>query len=527
MRLRDLKRRTYLSTVVAGVSGLAGCSSDPNSASDEDTTDIATDTPEQSSEDGGKSSADDHGPDIKLIEVLIEEDAIAVGDPIKITALVSNTGDATGRYEADLQAGEITATKETDVPAGGESQLEFNLRFDEPGTVSLTINDSVVTDITVNERNVFYVSVDGDDSNTGAESDPLRTIQQGLNRAKPGHTVEVTAGEYHEGDTPEEVLKTVRHGEPDAPITITGPEDAILRPSFQIRHSHIRLTGLTIEGLVDPDNPDDPESYYQKTDPIFISPSHKKDEYLRDIVCAPHGVGYGANGLINVFRTIGLDIGPLEVTGIAGAAWILPNKPNKHAGEIVYLGSPPGIVYEDFYPWYGLDQTRDVHIHHIDNSSGHPHSELVDAKLGTRNVLIEYCTDGGGSQITEPYNGCSIGLRGHDATVRWCELRDGDGHGFKLTDSTEWLKEHEDSVIDPEENPDNSIYGNTIAGFDVTAIELHGSLAEQGTICGNDISEPDDLSVPTDKSATDSCPAEIPDGDGIGHLGGESPFTDN
>jgi len=511
------------------VVGLAGCSSDQRSASDGDTTDIANDTSEKSTEDGGTSGADDLSSDIDLIKIVIEEETIAVGDSIEVTALIRNTGDTHEKYKADLEAGEITATKETDVPAGGESRLKFNLRFDESGTFRLSINDSVVTDIVVDERRVFYISMDGDDSNTGAESDPLRTIQQGLERAQPGHTVEVTPGEYHEGDTPEEVLQTVRDGEPDAPITITGPDDAILRPSLQIRHSHIQLTGLTIEGLVDPDNPDDPESYYQDAEsyPIYISPSHNKDEYLQDIVCAPHGVGYGSIALIRVFRTIDLEIGPLEITGMAGASWILPDEPDRHAGEIVYLGSPPGIVYEDFYPWHGLDQTRNVHIHHIDNSFGHPHSELVDAKLGTRDVLVEYCTDGGGAQTNDPYNGCAIGLRSYDATVRWCELRGGDGYGFKITDPAGWQEDHEDSAIDPEENPNNSIYGNTIEGFAASAIDVHVSLAEQGTICGNKISEPDDISESTDRSVTDACPAEIPEGNGIGHLGGDSPFTDS
>jgi len=120
------------------------------------------------------------------------------------------------------------------------------------------------------DRSVYYVAEDGTDSNLGSTEKPLATIHEGLQRAVPGDTIEVDSGTYREEHAPGEPLQTIRDGEPGAPITITGPEDAVLRPSLRIKHSHIRLEGLTIEALVDPERRDDPNSYFDY--PIRIRP---------------------------------------------------------------------------------------------------------------------------------------------------------------------------------------------------------------------------------------------------------------
>ena len=507
MQLGDFKRRAYLGVIISSMGALAGCPT-----TDETTDNDSSKSPESTQARDAESVAGA----FEISETTISEATTTVGEPLEITVLISNTGDVSGDFDVRLSAGQITKQNTVTLAPAEETQIGFSPVFEDSGRFTISINETDVGAITVESRDVYHVAEDGDDSNTGAVEDSLGTIQEALQRAGPGDTVEVAPGEYQSGDRSDGVVRTVRDGESDAPITINGPEDAVLRPSLRINHSHIRLTGLTIEGLVDPQNPDDVDSFADSY-PILISPPQDSDVYLEDIICSPHGVGYGYNGLIRVFRTRGLEIGSLEVTGLAGASWMLPDKQNEHAGEIIYLGSPPGIVFEDFYPWYGLDRTRDVHIHHIDNSDGHPHSELVDAKLGTEEVLIEYCTDAGGARNNESYPNPSIGLRSYAATVRWCELLDGEGHGIKITDPTDWLRGRENPAIDPEErNPENAIYGNRISGFSEKSIEIHTSAAEQGAVCGNDVSEP------TDGAPTESCPAEIPDGEEIGHLGGNS-----
>lgn len=47
-------------------------------------------------------------------------------------------------------------------------------------------------------ESVYYVATDGSDSNSGSPENPLASIQEALERAHPGDTVEVQSGEYFE-----------------------------------------------------------------------------------------------------------------------------------------------------------------------------------------------------------------------------------------------------------------------------------------------------------------------------------------
>lgn len=424
---------------------------------------------------------------------------------------------------AGTLAGCFSEEKTSDEPSDNDTSNGGNGNGDNDGRAD-------EEDSSPEEQGVYHIAPDGSDSNPGSESEPLATIHEGLKRAQPGDSIEVGSGEYWEEHAPGEFLRTIRPGRPDAPITITGPEDAILRPSLHIKHSHIRLYGLTLEGVLDPDNLDDPDSY--EGYPIGIQPMPDSEEYIEDIVCAPAAVGYGLHALIRVLRTKNLEIGPLRVSGLAGASWILTEEPNRHAGEIIYLGAPPGMYDKKEYPWSGVDLTRNVHIHHIDNSEGHPHSELVDAKVGTENILVEYCTDGGGSQNTEPNPPESVNLDGYNSTLRWCDLRDGDGHAISLTEDGEQVNEQfgidiPDEVI----GTDHSVYGNQVSGFGEEDLKLEFTEpSDQKVLCGNEMSGivaigHDHPWREVDYDLNQSCSSDVPEGDGVGHTGGDSPWA--
>jgi hypothetical protein len=268
-----------------------------------------------------------------------------------------------------------------------------------------------------------------------------------------------------------------------------------------IKNSHIELTGLTIDGLLDPANPDDLSSY---SDGVLLRtrPPDTRDTYLEEIVCAPAGIGNSTRSLMLVQRTKHLEIGPLRVTGLAGAEYTVGNK-TSHVGEIVYLGQPPRViegrehpVYNwDQYPWQGeLDQSRHVHIHHIDNSEGHPHSQLVNTKTGTYDVLVEYCTDGGGSFNTEPYNKCAtVRFQSYDATLRWCEITGADEHAIQIGDpQREWLAEHDYAIPAEQSGTEHSIYGNKLTEFGEKGLQIDTTAEEQTVLCGNEIDGPAD-----------------------------------
>ncbi|WP_348609661.1 right-handed parallel beta-helix repeat-containing protein [Halobaculum rarum] len=398
-------------------------------------------------------------------------------------------------------------------------------------------------------QSTHYVAPDGDDSNSGSREEPLASVHEALTRVGPAERITVAPGEYFEEHEPGEPLRTIRGGEPGAPITITGPETAVVRPGIRIKHSHVRLEGLTFEALLDPSNPDDPASYFDY--PVGIRPMPGSDDYVEDIVCAPAAVGYSAYALIRVVRAKDIEIGPTRITGLAGASWILSEEPGRHAGEIIYLGSPPGMVFDTIdpkvdYPWEGeIDQTRNVHIHHIDNSAGHPHSELVDAKVGTQDILVEYCTDGGGSQNTEDYQPASIRLGSFDATIRWCKLHDGSGDGIQINTGNRYLFQDVDvSSIGPSDiGTGIEIYGNRVTGFENADLMLRTGHpdpnerrfdpigpADLRKLCGNVI--PNVFTEQLDYTAKKrvnieqpTCSDDTPEGDDIGHTGGESPWS--
>lgn len=425
----------------------------------------------------------------------------------------------------------------------------------EPGTVGgtsygteyLTAVKSFQADAADGGRSVYYVSPDGSDSNAGSKEDPLGTIQHGLLRATAGDTVHVLPGEYSEG------VRTVRPGEAGKPITITGPKDAVFRgdASFEINHSHVHLRGLTFDGLIDPDRPDDIESYaeslLQINEELRNSFKHGSDnprtvpeeEYLTDIVVKPHAVGNVGGDAVKISYSKNVEIGEFRVIGPAGVDHLKGDKPG-HNGEIIYMGT----VYSDGFP---LDFTHNVHVHHIDNSAGHPHAELVDVKGGCHNILIEYCTDAGGAgRYLPPGKGDelsgerAIKLAGRECTLRWNVIENSNGYGVQVG---QWGAAQRNRYEEasgrpfPEELYDsgrkNSIYGNRIVDYGELAIgyltvhtEGEGDhIAEdygpddQRHVCGNTINGP------THGNPDKACPGSVPTTETIGHLGGESPWS--
>lgn len=364
------------------------------------------------------------------------------------------------------------------------------------------------------DRTVYHVKPDGKDWQSGAETNPLQSIQEGVMRATPGDTIQVHPGEYQEG------VRTVRAGTSEKPITITGPKEAVLRgpvdgSAIWIKHSHIRVIGLTINGLLDPANPEDVSSY-STGDLVRCAPPATTDSYLQDIVFAPAAIGNSERALAVFTRTTDLEIGPFRVIGPAGAGFLYGDR-HAHVGEIVYLGTPPNTIDKVDYPWDQIDQSRNIYVHHIDNSAGHPHSELVNTKLGTHDVRIEYCTDGGGSQNEEPYPAATIRCQSYDATIRWCDLQAGEGDGILIDGGgTGWLRERDDPPIAPDRiGTEHAVYGNQIQDYDNYGLRLaHATADEQDVLCGNDVTGR------ADDAPESTCPGRIPDGDGIGHRGG-------
>ena len=409
---------------------------------------------------------------------------------------------------------------------GGDNSTQTVSETDtaaEPGTEAASETGTPETGESADQaaRGDIYVAPDGSDDAAGTVDAPLATIREAFNQVEPGETIYAKSGEY------QEFLEIREGGTADAPVELTGPPDAVLRrhadapAAAVIGGDHIHVTGLTINGLADPDRPDDPDAY--GNGPLVLVTATDFNEFNQGAVIAPHGIGNSGRQLVKFRFCANAEAGPFRVTGRAGAKWQLSDE-KEHNGEIVYVGTAP-VTIDKFDGYSGWDRTHNVHVHHIDNSAGYQHAEFVETKPGTENITVEYCTDGGGSWIDVDWDASSLILKGHRCTFRWNRIQDGHGKGLNvgraLTDSAP-DDEFRDKVA-----TENEIYGNEILGFDDDAISFYpGSEAGQGpehqaVYCGNTVEGR------ATGNPEQACSQTVPTTDRIGHVGGNSPWPED
>lgn len=258
---------------------------------------------------------------------------------------------------------------------------------------------------------------------------------------------------------------------------------------------------------------------------------------MRDVVVKPHAIGNCRSDFIKVHWSRNVEVGEFEVIGPAGVKYLKSDQPG-HNGEIVYVGNP-------INKGYPVDETRDIHIHHIDNSAGHAHNELVDVKGGARNVLIEYCTTANGGKYTlegqDRNSECVVHLGGSNCVLRWCDIQSSQGQAVEVAGwgvaHPERFEENTGVELPPDADTfgiKNSIYGNRFTNHAGLAIRYpivypdngdpyiaeNFGPDEQAHICGNTIDGP------THGNPTKPCSADLPTTTQIGHLGGNSPWTE-
>jgi hypothetical protein len=516
-------RRRYLGAVAAGMGTLAGCFSTSDGGDSDTTSD--TDTGEQPTAKPDRTTVSE--PSFEIEQLELESDSVVAGERIRVTVTVANEGDSGGETQLRLEQDRNPVGTETvTVAADSEETVTFVHSISLPGEYELTVNGQHVGDLTITPRLDIHVSTDGDDAGSGSPDDPLATIQTAFSRARPGATIRVASGQYNQG------FETVRAGTHQKPITLTGPATATVTGDtgtydiFKINHSHIHLTGLTFDGQRDPDKPDDPEAYAGGA--VHVNPEADEapiedvdDVLLRDVVVEPDAIGNCRRDGVKINFTVDIEVGEFEVIGPMGLDYLL-TEDSGYNGEVVYVGRSIGKAVET--EGIELDPTRDVHVHHIDNSAGHEHAELVDVKPGTSNVLVEYCTDGGGAGSYK--DSPAIGVKGREITVRFCRFENVAASGIRVAS---W------HVVNPERSPydvpeaaldegrANEIYRNVFRDIPDDPInymdpDAYGPRAQR-RVCGNE-SDGDGRS-----DSEQACDADVPVGEGSGHTGGDSPWT--
>lgn len=372
--------------------------------------------------------------------------------------------------------------------------------------------------------NAIFVDADaGRDRYPGTRDEPVRRIQTAMERATPGTVVRVQPGYYRNN------VWTVRGGTAEDPIVVTGPPEAVFnsRGAFEINHSHVHLRGLTFDGLIEASESENLEAYAESL--IIVNrtlefmregadPPATADEsdYLTDIVVKPHRVGNCRADFIKHQYANDVEIGEFEVFGPAGVKFTKGDA-DGHNSEIVYLGTP--WYHKDLPP----DDSSNIHVHHIDNSGGYQHAELVDCKTGLSDVTIEYCTDYGGANaaVSDDTSGGAIVLGGTDITVRWNDISSGSGAGIEFDSDAAAADDPHPAARNGGAN--NTVYGNRLLDNAGNALQYpyHDEgqgQADQRVVCGNEF----DGATQGDPDAP--CPSDVPTTERIGHLGGDSPW---
>lgn len=302
--------------------------------------------------------------------------------------------------------------------------------------------------------NWFVDPVLGSDSNDGHVK-PLRTLQKALDLAQPGSTIHLAPGLYKQD-------AITKH---NGPITITGPQAAILNGNgaariFEVNHSHYTLQGFTIDGKKAGATSTyrDKLLYFQGKIPfVGLTGAKVLGMTLKNAGGEALRLRYYVRDSEIAFCTI----------GPCGIHDFVQNGGGKN-GEGIYVGTSSNQWADGKNPEPGPDKTTGVWIH--DNNINTQGNEAVDIKEGASGILVEnnFAT---GQKDPES---AGFDSRGDNNIFRGNQSLGNMGAGFRLGGHT--VGGHVYGVGN--EITGNSIHDNAKGGVKVM-------VSPQGKICGN------------------------------------------
>ncbi|CAN5873539.1 right-handed parallel beta-helix repeat-containing protein [soil metagenome] len=304
----------------------------------------------------------------------------------------------------------------------------------------------------------IVVEADAGPSGDGTTQRPFGSIQQALERAEPGQTVQVGPGTYRE------TIRSVRPGRPGAPITIAGRDAEIagdddVNHLVEITHDHLVLEGLELRDA---------------STLVYLAGASETRILDNDI--------HDAEGeCVRIkYQSVGNEVAGNRITDCGVEDFDLDDD-NKN-GEGVYIGTAPEQL--DDNPTDEPDESNANHVH--DNEIDVP-AECVDVKEYARANVIEAntCT---GSQDPD---GAGLSSRGIGTVFRANTSSGHTGAGIRLGGDTD--DDGTDSVVRDNVLRDNDGYG------------LRVVTEPQRLLCGNEVSGNGRGAVNDDIELTASC----------------------
>ena len=299
----------------------------------------------------------------------------------------------------------------------------------------------------------YFVAVGGADSNSGQTADvPFRDVAgPPLDVAEPGDEIHVLPGDYLQD------AATTRDGEVDAPIVVRGLSDhtgrrAVLRGAggshiFDIRHSHIWLEGLSINGLIGEAKSAD--GYRSKL--VYVSGRPEVDGGLTDVRLKSLELRNAGTECVRFKFDVSdsvIEKSLLENCGV----WDFRLGRGQKNGEAIYIGTAPEQLPET-YPHDRDPSARNwIHSNWI-RSNG---AECVDIKEGSSQNRIENneCL---GQQ--DPDSG-GISVRGPRNLIHKNRVHDNVGAGIRVGGD------------EPEDAIGNDVIGNLVYSNGVAAFKI-------------------------------------------------------
>ncbi|MEZ4862999.1 MAG: extracellular solute-binding protein [Caldilineaceae bacterium] len=352
-----------------------------------------------------------------------------------------------------------TSAPESTVPTGASSNPA---KAKQPADAKPRPADPSIRAITITPRHL-YVAPDGNDNNRGLSPlTPLATIQHALDIVQPGDTIHLGAGSYYE------TLTTSQDGRANAPITITGPPDAVVYGSeasniaLLLTNNYYTLVGFTFDGLRG--DAADADSYTE----ILL---YAKGTTVRRGVTGLH--------VLNMtFRNAGGEClrlryfaqhNEIAYSTFAGCgAFDFVFAQGGKNGEAIYVGTSSNQWDDGKNPTNEPDQTSHNWIHH--NTIDTQGNECVDIKEGAHDNLVEY------NSCTGQLDPESAGLdaRGDHNIFRYNVVFGNVGAGVRLGG-------HEVDGVQYGRN--NQVYGNQLLGNVAGGVNI--AVGPQSLICNN------------------------------------------
>jgi Right handed beta helix region len=334
----------------------------------------------------------------------------------------------------------------------------------------------------------LYVSPQGLDRNTGlTPSVPLHTIQAALNIAKPGTTIHLAPGTYHEEPT------TKVNGTAAAPISLVGTETGFSPNArfktvltgtgrvLNINNSYYEISGFTIDGqealrsaawptTLAAVRPFKDAIQAQVADSRLIylgsSDTSRNVSYVHIDDMFLHGAGGECVRLRNDASHDEISNSTIEYCGLLGKGNDLTSY-KYHNGEGIYVGTSPS---DPTQPMYTDDATayNTITGNRIETFG----SECVDIKENAHNNVVS-------SNLCEfndepaTFEGSNLEIRGLYNSISNNVLSGSRGYGLKLgTDGPQYS------------DRGNTITANSFANDAAVAI-LNKNGTAQATACAN------------------------------------------